>query len=71
MKSKLMLVSMILACAGCSMSAQNDRSTGLGAAEPMPAAWRSIHEMPVDGLLVDQACGSMSECRTTGHGLGV
>jgi hypothetical protein len=72
MKSKLMLVSMILACAGCSLSSHNERVSGRGdAVEPMPAAWRSIHEMPVDTILVEQACGSMAGCRTTAHGLSV
>lgn len=72
MKSKLMLITMILACAGCSLSGQTERVSGRNdGVEPMPAAWRSIHEMPVDAVLVEQACGSMAECRTTGHGLGV
>ena len=69
MSIKFAVALMVTACAACGGYPRNANYTDRAAT---PAAAQSVpQEVPVDPVLLEQACYSQSECRTTAHGLGV
>jgi len=70
MSTKLAVASMVIACAGCGGDPQSANHTDY-AATPTAAVRGAPQEVPVDPVLIEQACNTLSECRTTAHGLGV
>ena len=59
-----------IACVACGGYPRNTNHTDY-AATPASAVWSPPQEVPLDPVLIEQACNSLSECRTTAHGLGV
>jgi hypothetical protein len=59
-----------IACGACGGCSHNTNYTD-HAATPVAAVRSAPQEVPVDPVLIEQACNSLSECRTTAHGLGV
>ena len=70
MSIKLAVALMVIACTGCGGDPRNANHTDY-AATPTAAVRGAPQEVPVDPVLIEQACNSLSECRTTAHGLGV
>jgi hypothetical protein len=69
MSIKFAVALVAIACAACGGYPRNANYTDHAAT---PAAAQSVpQEVPIDPVLIEQACYAQSECRTTAHGLGV
>jgi len=74
MNAKLAVTVLVTVCAGCGGYPQNPNNNRHAVAPSTGhTSVRAVltHDMPVDAVLIENACNAISECRTTAHGLGV
>jgi len=70
MNMKAAVALLVLACAGCGAAPHSVNQTE-PVQVPSTVARDAGSAVPVDAVLMEQACFAFSECRTTAHGLGV
>ena len=74
MNAKFAATVLVMVCAGCGGNPQNPSYNDHAFAPNIGhgiVRTGTMQEVPVDAVLIENACNAISECRTTAHGLGV